>query len=145
MRLVASYDEILASCIPVSKLMNEKNKIIVETSPQYIDAQSSPDDNRYIFAYTITITNVGSVPATLLSRSWLITDANGKVQEVQGNGVVGEQPHLKPGEVFRYTSGAILETSVGVMQGKYTMVSDEGISFYTPIPEFTLSITRILH
>jgi ApaG protein len=129
----------------LAKLMNEKNKIIVETSPQYIDAQSSPNDNRYIFAYTITITNVGSVPATLLSRSWLITDANGKVQEVQGNGVVGEQPHLKPGEVFRYTSGAILETSVGVMQGKYTLVSDEGISFDSLIPEFTLSIPRILH
>ena len=125
--------------------MTEKNKIIVETSPQYIDAQSSPDENRYIFAYTITITNAGSVPATLLSRSWLITDANGKVQEVQGDGVIGEQPHLKPGEIFRYTGGAILETSVGVMQGKYTMVSDEGISFDTPIPEFTLSIPRILH
>ena len=129
----------------LAKLMNEKNKIIVETSPQYIDAQSSPDDNRYIFAYTITITNVGSVPATLLSRSWLITDANGKVQEVQGNGVVGEQPHLKPGEVFRYTSGAILETPVGIMQGKYTLISDDGISFNTLIPEFTLSIPRILH
>ena len=125
--------------------MSEKNKIIVETSPQYIDAQSSPDDNRYIFAYTITITNAGSVSATLLSRHWLITDSNGKVQEVQGDGVVGEQPYLKPGEVFRYTSGAILETSVGVMQGKYTMISDEGISFDTRIPEFTLSIPRILH
>lgn len=125
--------------------MSEKNKIIVETSPQYIDAQSSPDDNRYIFAYTITITNAGSVPATLLSRSWLITDSNGKVQEVQGDGVVGEQPHLKPGEVFRYTSGAILETPVGIMQGKYTLISDDGISFNTQIPEFTLSIPRILH
>ena len=135
----------MALCIPVSKLMSEQNKIIVETLPQYIEVQSSPDDNRYIFAYTITITNAGSVSATLLSRHWLITDSNGKVQEVQGDGVVGEQPYLKPGEVFRYTSGAILETSVGVMQGKYTMISDEGISFDARIPKFTLSIPRILH
>jgi len=125
--------------------MSEKNKIIVETSPQYINSQSSPADNRYIFAYTITISNAGSVPATLISRHWLITDSNGKVQEVQGEGVVGEQPYLKPGEVFRYTSGAILETPVGIMQGKYTLISDDGISFNTLIPEFTLSIPRILH
>jgi ApaG protein len=125
--------------------MSKKNKIIVETCPQYIDSQSSPDENRYIFAYTITITNAGTVPAKLLSRHWLITDANGKVQEVQGDGVVGEQPYLKPGEVFRYTSGTILETPVGIMQGKYTLISDDGVSFDTPIPEFTLSIPRVLH
>ena len=125
--------------------MNEKNKILVEAIPQFIEAQSSPEENRYVFAYTITITNTGTVPATLLSRHWLITDANGKVQEVRGDGVIGEQPYLKPGETFRYTSGAMIETPVGVMQGKYTMRSDDGDQFKALIPKFTLSIPRTLH
>jgi ApaG protein len=125
--------------------MSEKNKIIVEVSPQYIEAQSSPKANRYIFAYTITITNVGIIPAKLLSRHWLITDSNGKKQEVKGNGVIGEQPYLKPGESFRYTSGAMIETPVGVMQGKYLMLSDNGDQFQAPIPRFTLSIPRTIH
>ncbi len=125
--------------------MSEKNKIIVEAVPRYIEAQSSPQDDRYVFAYTITITNAGTVSATLLSRHWLITDANGRIQEVTGDGVIGEQPHLKPGESFRYTSGAMIETPVGVMQGKYTMVSDEGENFKASIPKFTLSIPRTLH
>ncbi len=125
--------------------MSEKNKIIVKAQPQYIEAQSSPKDDRYVFAYTVTITNAGTVPATLLSRHWLITDANGRVQEVTGEGVIGEQPYLKPGESFRYTSGAMIETPVGVMQGKYTMVSDDGENFKAQIPKFTLSIPRTLH
>ncbi len=125
--------------------MSEKNKIIVEAVPQYIESQSAPDKHRYVFAYTITITNVGIVPAKLLSRHWLITDSNGKVQEVRGEGVIGETPHLKPGESFRYTSGAMVETSVAVMQGKYLMVSDRGENFKAPIPPFTLSIPRTLH
>ncbi|WP_031434375.1 Co2+/Mg2+ efflux protein ApaG [Methylomarinum vadi] len=125
--------------------MSEKNKIIVEAKPQYIEAQSSPEDDRYVFAYTITITNVGTVPATLLTRHWLITDANGKIQEVTGEGVIGEQPYLKPGESFRYTSGAMIETPVGVMQGKYSMISDEGENFKALVPKFTLSIPRTLH
>jgi len=125
--------------------MSEKNKILVETAPQYIESQSSPDSNRYIFAYTITITNVGITPAKLLTRHWLITDSNGKKQEVKGNGVIGEQPHLKPGETFRYTSGAMIETPVGVMQGKYVMLSDNGDQFKAAIPQFTLSIPRTLH
>ena len=125
--------------------MSEKNKIIVSAKPQYIEEQSSPEDERYVFSYTITITNNGTVPAKLLSRHWLITDANGKVQEVNGEGVIGEQPHLKPGESFRYTSGAMIETPVAVMQGKYTLVSDEGIQFKANIPQFTLSIPRVLH
>jgi ApaG protein len=98
-----------------------------------------------VFAYTITITNVGMVSAKLLNRHWLITDSNGKIQEVRGEGVIGEQPHLKPGESFRYTSGAMLETPVGTMQGQYTMISDEGVNFNAPIPKFTLSIPRTLH
>jgi ApaG protein len=125
--------------------MNEKNNIVVETSPFFIAEQSVPEKGRYVFAYTITITNEGAVSAKLLRRHWLITDANGKVQEVQGEGVIGEHPHLKPGESFRYTSGAILETPVGIMQGYYTMHSDDGDDFNAPIPQFTLSIPRVLH
>jgi ApaG protein len=125
--------------------MSEKNKVLVEAKPQYIEAQSSPEDNRFVFAYTITITNVGEVPARLLTRHWLITDANGKVQEVNGDGVVGEHPHLNPGDSFRYTSAAMIDTPVGVMQGKYQMQSDTGMQFSAQIPKFTLSIPRVLH
>ena len=125
--------------------MSEKNKILVEATPHYIEAQSSPEQNRYVFAYTITITNVGSTPAKLLTRHWLITDANGKIQEVNGEGVVGEHPHLNPGDSFRYTSAAMIETPVGVMQGKYQMQSDNGENFKASIPRFTLSIPRTLH
>ncbi|CAG1021059.1 Co2+/Mg2+ efflux protein ApaG [Methylomonas sp. LL1] len=125
--------------------MSEKYKVLVEAKPHYIEAQSSPEQNRFVFAYTITITNVGSVPARLLTRHWLITDANGKVQEVNGEGVVGEHPHLNPGDSFRYTSAAMIETPVGVMQGKYQMQSDTGESFSASVPKFTLSIPRTLH
>jgi len=125
--------------------MNEKNKILVEATPHFIAEQSAPDEDRYVFAYTITITNAGEQPAKLLSRHWLITDANGKMQEVRGDGVVGEQPYLKPGESFCYTSGAILETPVGTMQGSYTLRADDGVNFDTSIPKFTLSIPRTLH
>jgi ApaG protein len=125
--------------------MSEKNKILVEATPYYIEAQSSPEQNRYVFAYTVTITNVGSTPAKLLTRHWLITDANGKIQEVNGEGVVGEHPHLNPGDSFRYTSAAMIETPVGVMQGKYQMQSDNGENFKASIPRFTLSIPRTLH
>jgi ApaG protein len=125
--------------------MTEKNKILVEATPHFIEAQSSAREGRYVFAYTITITNVGMIPAKLLNRHWLITDSNGKVQEVRGEGVIGEQPYLKPGESYRYTSGAMLETPVGTMQGQYNMVSDEGVNFNATIPKFTLSIPRTLH
>ena len=125
--------------------MSEKNKILVEATPYYIEAQSIPEQNRYVFAYTITITNVGSIPAKLLTRHWLISDANGKIQEVNGEGVVGEQPYLQPGDSFRYTSAAMIETPVGVMQGKYQMLSDNGESFRAMIPKFILSIPRTLH
>lgn len=125
--------------------MSEKNKFLVKVNPYYIESQSSPDENRYVFAYTITITNVGSSAAKLLSRHWLITDSNGKIQEVRGDGVVGEQPYLKPGESFQYTSGALIETPVGIMQGKYHLISDNGENFNAKIPKFTLSIPRTLH
>ncbi len=125
--------------------MNVKNNIIIEATPFFIAEQSVPEQNRYVFAYTISITNEGTVSAQLLQRHWLITDANGKIQEVRGEGVIGEQPYLKPGETFRYTSGAILETPVGIMQGHYIMRSDDGDDFNAPIPRFTLSIPRVLH
>ncbi|RUQ33890.1 MAG: Co2+/Mg2+ efflux protein ApaG [Candidatus Competibacteraceae bacterium] len=111
----------------------------------YLEQQSNPDQDRYVFAYTIVIQNQGTIPAKLLSRHWLITDANGKVEEVRGDGVVGEQPYLRPGEGFQYTSGAILETSVGSMTGSYRMLADDGISFDADIPPFVLSIPRTLH
>ncbi|MBS3964286.1 MAG: Co2+/Mg2+ efflux protein ApaG [Methylomonas sp.] len=125
--------------------MSKKNKVIVEAQPHYIEAQSVPGQNRFVFAYTITITNVGNEAARLLTRHWLITDANGKVQEVNGEGVVGEHPHLEPGASFRYTSAAMIETAVGVMQGTYQMQSDSGVHFSAQIPRFTLSIPRTLH
>ena len=118
-------------------------QVSVETS--FIADQSSPDDGQYVFAYTITLTNAGTVPATLLRRYWMITDANNKVQEVRGVGVVGEQPHLVPGESFRYTSGAILETPVGCMQGSYSMIADDGIEFDARIPTFGLSTPNVLN
>ena len=111
----------------------------------YVDDQSEPSSDRYVFAYTITITNNGDVPARLISRHWIITDANGKVQEVSGDGVVGEQPHLNPGEEFRYSSGAVLETPVGAMQGLYRMESDSGANFDAPIAPFTLAVPGVLH
>ena len=123
----------------------KKNKFLIEAAPYYIDSQSAPEENRFVFAYTITITNVGNTPAKLLRRHWLITDSNGKIQEISGDGVVGEQPYLKPGEAFRYTSGALIETPVGIMQGKYELVSDNGENFNAHIPKFTLSIPRTLH
>ena len=125
--------------------MSKKNNIIVHAEPYYIEAQSSPDEDRFVFAYTITITNSGSSSARLISRHWLITDSNGKVQEVRGEGVVGEKPRLQPGESFRYTSGAMIETPVGIMQGKYLMQSETGDNFNATIPQFTLSVPRILH
>lgn len=119
--------------------------IRVRVVTDYVDEQSQPEDDRYVFAYTITISNDGDVPARLMSRHWVITDANGKVQEVSGDGVVGEQPHLKPGEEFRYSSGAVLETPVGAMQGLYRMKTDNGMNFDAPIPPFTLAVPGLLH
>ena len=120
-------------------------RIEVEVETQYIAEQSLPDQDHFVFAYTITIYNSGEVPAQLLRRHWVITDANNKVQEVKGEGVVGEQPYLKPGEQYRYTSGTMLETPVGSMRGSYHMIADDGVEFEAEIPPFTLSMPRILH
>jgi ApaG protein len=117
----------------------------VSVQTTYVPEQSDPDNRRYVFAYTITIRNEGSVPAKLLTRHWIITDADGKTQEVRGEGVVGEQPHLKPGEGFRYTSGTMLETPVGSMQGSYQMLADDGQEFECPIAPFTLSMPHKIH
>jgi ApaG protein len=126
--------------------MEEKEcDIAIDVATSYVDDQSEPDASRYVFAYTITISNNGNVAATLRSRHWVITDANGKVQEVNGDGVVGEQPHLNPGERFRYSSGAVLETPVGVMQGLYRMETDSGATFDAPIAPFTLAVPGLLH
>ena len=122
-----------------------KCEISIEVATDYVDEQSEPEVDRYVFAYTITISNRGNIPAQLLSRHWVITDANGKIQEVSGDGVVGEQPHLSPGDKFRYSSGAVLETPVGSMQGSYRMQADNGRSFDAPIPPFTLAVPGVLH
>ncbi len=124
---------------------SSQHKIRVEVDTSYLADQSDPKDKRYVFSYTITIRNEGSVPARLLTRHWIITDSNGKVQEVRGEGVVGEQPHLLPGQGFRYTSGAVLETPVGAMQGSYQMLADDGVKFDAPIPPFTLAIPGTIH
>ncbi|MDX1481547.1 MAG: Co2+/Mg2+ efflux protein ApaG [Woeseiaceae bacterium] len=125
--------------------MQKQCNIRIDVSTQYVDEQSDPDVDRYVFAYTITIANTGAVAAKLISRHWVITDGNGKVQEVTGDGVVGEQPFLNPGEQFRYSSGAVIETPVGAMQGKYRMQAENGIGFDAPIPAFTLAVPGLLN
>ena len=122
-----------------------QHKIRVDVDTSYLEDQSDPKERRYVFSYTITIRNEGSVPARLLTRHWIITDSNGKVQEVRGDGVVGEQPYLKPGQGFRYSSGAVLETPVGAMQGSYQMVGDDGEQFDAPIAAFRLAMPGLLH
>ena len=121
------------------------NNIKVDVETRYIEDQSNPEQNYYVFAYTITIQNKGRQGAKLLTRHWVITDSNQKVQEVRGDGVVGEQPELKPGEQFVYTSGTMLETSVGTMKGSYQMQAEDGSYFDAPIDEFVLSTPRVLH
>jgi ApaG protein len=121
------------------------HKIAVKVATAFIESQSDTEQGRYFFAYTVTIQNEGEVPAKLLSRHWIITDSNGKVQEVRGAGVVGEQPYLKPGEGFQYTSGTMLETPVGTMRGTYQMIADDGTEFDAEINPFTLAVPRVLH
>ncbi len=119
--------------------------IRIKIATQYIEAESNPEANRYIFAYTITIENHGDIAAKLLSRHWIITDSNNRVQEVKGKGVIGEQPYLQYGESFKYTSGTMLETPVGSMQGTYQMVADDGHHFDAIIEPFTLALPRMLN
>ena len=124
---------------------SRKYEFSVAAVPQFIADQSDLESERYVFAYTITIENVGTVAAQLISRHWVITDSDSRVQEVRGLGVVGEQPLLQPGEKFEYTSGCQLETPVGTMRGTYQLVAEDGTAFEAEIPDFTLSIPRVLH
>jgi ApaG protein len=123
----------------------KKYQISINVSTTYLAEQSDPSADRYVFAYTITISNVGTVSTQLISRHWIITDAENVVQEVKGLGVVGEQPLLQPGESFEYTSGTALATPVGTMQGTYQMVAEDGNKFDAEIPLFTLAMPRVLH
>ena len=124
---------------------SKRYEVTVETVARFLADRSDPAKNEYVFTYTITITNTGDVAAQLLGRHWIITDGDHKVQEVKGLGVVGQQPMLKPGESFEYTSGASIPTAVGTMQGTYQMMAEDGKAFNVPIPLFTLSVPRTLH
>jgi ApaG protein len=126
-------------------MADKRYEITVSAETQYVPDQSDERKDRFVFAYTITIRNTGTVPAQLISRHWIITDSGNQVQEVRGLGVVGAQPTIKPGETYRYTSGTALATAVGTMRGSYQMVAEDGTSFEAPIPEFTLSVPRVLH
>ena len=127
-------------------MADEKQYAIdIAAATQYLAEQSDEAAGRYVFAYTITLRNTGSVAAQLISRHWIITDAQGLVQEVRGLGVVGAQPLLEPGQSFEYTSGTAIATAVGTMKGAYQMVAADGTRFDAPIPEFTLSVPRVLH
>jgi ApaG protein len=119
--------------------------VTVEVETHYLEEESYPAEERYVFAYTITIRNNSDTPTKLLTRHWVITDGNGQVQEVHGEGVVGEQPHIGPGDTFRYTSGTVLDTPIGTMEGSYQMLNDNGAYFDATIPLFTLSQPHSLH
>jgi ApaG protein len=121
------------------------NKIDIKVQPAFIAEQSDPANNHYVFSYTVTIRNNGSTPAKLLTRHWIITDGDGLIQEVRGDGVIGEQPHLQPGEGFQYTSGTFMNTPFGTMHGSYQMITDSGEKFDAQIPSFQLAAPNTLH
>ena len=145
--LHAAHCDVLAvrlTCDAAMTTDTQRPRIRVDVETSYIEEQSDPRDKRFVFSYTITIRNEGQVPARLLTRHWIITDANGNVKETRGDGVVGEQPYLKPGQGFRYSSGAVIETPVGTMQGSYQMMADDGLKFDAPIAPFRLGHSRSL-
>lgn len=128
--------------------MNEHTSpyhIDVQVESTYVEEQSDPESNRFFFAYQVTIRNMGRIAAQLKTRHWIITDANGRVQEVRGEGVIGEQPYLEPGQGFQYTSGVMIETPVGSMQGSYQMLADDGVMFDAEVPPFRLAVQDLLH
>ncbi len=129
----------------ISKSVNTLYEIRVATEVAYLADQSDPAKDQYVFAYTMTVTNTGTIGAKLVGRHWIITDAEQQVQEVKGPGVVGQQPQLQPGESFEYTSGASIPTQIGTMRGVYQMIADDGHAFDAEIPQFTLSVPRTLH
>ena len=120
-------------------------RVCVHVQSVYIESQSAPDEQRYVFAYTVTIRNLGRASVQLLGRYWLITNGNGRETEVQGEGVVGVQPHITPGEEYQYTSGAVIETPLGTMQGHYEMIDAEGNPFRIDIPVFRLAVSTLIH
>ena len=124
---------------------DKRREVTVTAQTRYVAEQSDENNERFVFAYTITIRNTGELTAKLRSRHWIITDGRDKINEVRGLGVVGEQPVLKPGQSFEYTSGTIITTPVGVMRGSYEMVTEDGVAFDAVIPPFTLSVPRVLH
>lgn len=124
---------------------NSTFNIQIVAQVKHLEEQSDMADSRYVFSYTITLTNNGASTVQLLSRHWVITDSNNQVQEVRGQGVVGEQPVIKPGQSFGYTSGTVLSTPVGTMSGSYLMVAEDGTKFDASIPQFVLSVPRVLH
>src|SRR5688500_18959849 len=126
-------------------MADDKHRITISARVKFVPEQSDAAQRRYVFAYTMTITNTGTVTAQLVSRHWIITDADNQVQEVKGDGVVGEQPRLRPNESFEYTSGTAIATPVGTMRGSYRMIAEDGVKFDAPIPEFTLAAPRVLH
>lgn len=141
MRYTGIHSNLASTAVAEGK----KYHISVNVNTAYLADQSDPSADRYVFAYTVTITNVGTVAAQLISRHWIITDAENVVQEVKGLGVVGEQPLLRPGESFEYTSGTAMGTPVGTMHGSYQMVAEDGNKFDADIPTFTLTMPRVLH
>lgn len=128
-----------------NKNFHANNCIDVEIESFYLPKQSEPSESRFVFGYTISIKNTSDKPVKLLKRHWLITDANENTQEVNGIGVVGEQPYLQPNEIYQYTSGSVIETPIGCMQGSYKMISNDGAEFEVVVPAFSLSKPHILH
>ncbi len=124
---------------------SDEHTIEIEVSTAYVEDQSAPDDDRYVFAYHVTIRNAGPQTVQLLNRHWIIRDGRDQTQEVRGEGVIGQQPQIEPGESFEYTSGTVIETPVGTMEGSYEMRDQRGHTFAAPIPPFTLSVPRTLH
>ena len=126
-------------------MMEVLYKVEVSVRTEYLENQSLPSEDKYFFSYTVTIKNVGKIPAKLISRHWVITDANERIEEVRGLGVGGEQPRLQTNESFEYTSGTIINTPVGTMYGTYQMVADNGYEFDAEIPMFSLNIPKVLN
>lgn len=126
-------------------MLDKRYEITVSAKTQYLPEESDEAKSRFVFAYTITIRNTGTVAAQLISRHWIITDSDNQVQEVRGMGVIGEQPLITPGQAYSYTSGTALASSVGTMRGSYHMVAEDGTAFEAPIPQFALSVPRVLH
>ncbi len=125
--------------------MTASPRVCVQVQSVYVESQSSPEDERFVFAYTVTIRNLGREPVQLLGRYWLITNGHGRETEVQGEGVVGEQPHIEPGGEYQYTSGAVIETPLGTMEGHYEMIDANGNAFRLAIPVFRLAVPTLIH